>query len=750
VTTSNSTRRRSATISALTTVGFVVGGIVLGQLVGVLFSSEHKNVPVMVQLEALFMGLPQAAFAVALVLVYRSARVINFTLVAFAGCGAVFFAYLHQELEWPYYLAMLAGIGTACALGLLFELLLVRRFFNAPRLVLTVVTIAMAQALLDIPELIAKNLLNGDGPDVPPLISTDPMPSKWVSHLQIRSVHLPWKDPLSSIVSGDQIFMAAACFLAITALACFLRYTRAGVAIRGASENADRAALFGINVAWLSTLVWTAATALGGIAYVTQVPVTGLKGLPLGLGGGVMLRSLAAAVFARMENLPRAAAAAVGLAVFEASVFFASGHTAMVDLVVFGAVLVGLLTQRKQLQRAQPSESGTWSSTEEIRPTPPELRTLPSVLKGKRWVALAGAAFVLGYPWIASPSQTFTGSLFAIYGIVAVSLVVLTGWGGQISLGQWGLSGVGALVCGGLSGTYHWPFLPSLIIGSLAGAAAAILLGLPALRIRGLFLAVTTVGFAVIVANVLLSNDYFGWLIPDHVSRPQFLFVKFTDERAFYYLCVAGTALAVVAAIGIRRSRTGRVLIAMRDNERTAQALSLNLVRVRLATFAISGFMAAFAGGLFAYHQRAVRQVEFLSDDSIKMFLMAIIGGLGNVAGVLLGPIYIGLTHTLLASYENLAGGGGMILVMLVMPGGLAAAAFFLRDSFLRRVAIRNKIFVPSLLADYRADGQMAKVPILPKEDGDGNRVDVPRRFRLPSRIGVAGASQTSRGWTVR
>jgi branched-chain amino acid transport system permease protein len=733
---------------AAVTIGLLVGGILVGQLTGFALSEQHGRVPVLVQLDAIVAGMPQAAFAVALVLVYRSARVINFSLIAFAGAGAVMFAYLHQDRGFPYYLAMACGIALSAALGFLFEVLLVRRFFHAPRLVLTVITIAMAQAMLDLPNLITKNLTRR-GTDAGPVIDPAAMPSKWLAGIHVKSIPLPWKEPLSAVITGDEVFLAGSCFLAITLLACFLRFTPAGVAIRGAAENADRAALFGINVAWLSTLVWTAASLLGGVAYVTQVPVAGLNGLPLGLGGGVLLRGLAAAVFARMDDLPRAAFAALGFSVFEASVFYASGRTAIVDLVIFGAVLVGLLVQRNPLQRAQASQSGTWASTEEIRPTPPQLASLPAVLKGKRWVAVAGAVFLLGYPWIASPSQVFTGSLFAIYGIVAVSLVVLTGWGGQISLGQWGFAGIGALVCGGLSGTYGLPFVPSILLGTLTGAAAAVLLGLPALRIRGMFLAVTTVGFSVVVTSVLLSDTYFGWLIPERMHRPQVLFVQFSDERAFYYLCVACTAATASAAVGLRRSRTGRVLIAMRDNERAAQAFGLNLVRVRLVTFAISGAMAAFAGSLFSYHQGAVRQVEFLPDESVRMFLMAIIGGLGNVAGVLLGPIYIGLTHTFLAGYEQLAGGGGVILVMLVLPGGLGAAAFFLRDSFLRRVAIRQKIFVPSLLADHRSDDGMAKVPMLPREDPGGNPIEVPVQFRLPSRIGVAGASQTARGWRV-
>jgi branched-chain amino acid transport system permease protein len=205
----------------------------------------------------------------------------------------------------------------------------------------------------------------------------------------------------------------------------------------------------------------------------------------------------------------------------------------------------------------------------------------------------------------------------------------------------------------------------------------------------------------------------------------------------------------VFVANGIRKSRTGRVLIAMRDNERTAQAFGVNLVRTRLVTFAISGFLAAFAGVLFAHHQHAVSQKAFLPSDSVQMFLMAVIGGLGSITGVLLGPIYLGLTSVFLVSFQLLASSVGVVFVLLFLPGGIGAAAFAVRDSYLRRVAIRNRIFVPSLLADYRTDGQISKVPLVPRYDLDGNVEETEQLYRLDSRIRVAGSSQLGKTWSM-
>jgi branched-chain amino acid transport system permease protein len=469
-----------------------------------------------------------------------------------------------------------------------------------------------------------------------------------------------------------------------------------------------------------------------------------------GVGSAVLLRAMAAAVIGGMENLPLTVVAAFGLSFFEQSVGFAYGQTAIVDGLLLVVIVVVLLLKRKSLMRVQDAGLGSWAATEEIRPIPRALASLPSVKAGVRRVQVIGAIVLVAYPWVMSPSQTNLGSLFAIYGIIVLSLVVLTGWGGQISLGQYGFVAVGAVVGGALTSRGHWPFLLALVAGSLAGTLIAVLVGLPALRIRGLFLALTTLALAVAVAAVGLNPNYVHFL-PKVVSRPRFLWVNMEDERAYYYFCLVCLLGAVAAAMSMRRSRTGRVLIAMRENERTAQSFGVNLVRTRLATFALSGFLAAFAGVLLAAHQHRVAATSFGPEASIQIFLMAVIGGLGSVPGALTGAIYLGVLNLAINNgvARQLGSGVLLLLLLLVFPGGLGAAVFRLRDSVLRRVAIRRRIHVPSLLGDYGfIGGQMARVPLAPKFAPDGAVEDEGRwDFQLPSRIGVAGASQQSGRW---
>ena len=714
----------------------ILGAALAGWVIAAL---RGESVPLPVMILALTFGCLNALYAIGLVLIYRATRIINFAHAGFGGVAGVLMLLLANELRWPYLLALAAGLAAALTLGAVCELFFVRRFAKAPRLVLTVATIGIGQLLLGV-ALVIPNFFG---------------PAEDVQRSIFSGLDSPWSDVsvewFPAIFTGDHLALMAITVVVLGGMAAFFRFSSVGIAVRASAENEDKAALLGINTKTLSTLVWVLAAGLSGIAAVMQVPMNGITSAAVaGVGSGLLLRALAAAVIAKMEDLPLAVTTAIAISIFERSVFFAFSRTDIVDLAVLLVILGGLLVQRKRIARGEDTGIASWTATEEIRPVPKELVGLPAVRKAARRFAIVGAVVALAYPWVASPSQTNTGSLFVIYGVVAVSLVILIGWGGQVSLGQFAFVAVGALVGGALTSRWNIWFPIAMVAASFVGAGVAVLLGLPALRIKGLFLAVTTLGFSIVTATVVLNDRYFGWLLPDVVNRPKFAFVDTEDERSFYYLSVLCLLLAVFLAKGLRQSRTGRALIAMRDNERAAQSFSINLVRTRLATFALSGFIASMAGVLFAHHQHAVSQQAFLPDQSIQMFIMAVIGGLGSVSGVLLGPLYIGLVKVLLpAEFQLLAGAVGVLFVLLFIPGGLGSLVYGLRDSFLRRVAIRNRIFVPSLLADYRTDAHMSVVPIAPKYDLDGQVATIERRYRLPSRIGAAGASQAGRRWNI-
>jgi branched-chain amino acid transport system permease protein len=371
-------------------------------------------------------------------------------------------------------------------------------------------------------------------------------------------------------------------------------------------------------------------------------------------------------------------------------------------------LLAAMLLQRSKLSRGQDTGLSTWSLVKEFRPIPPELRRLPEVV----WVRFAlgiGALLLLvfGYELIGLKQQILS-SVVVIYGIVAVSLVILTGWAGQISLGQWGLSGVGAAVAGNLAARHNADFFTSLVVAGLAGAVAAVVIGLPALRITGLYLAVTTLAFGITVQTYFLNTTYFRSFLPlrsQPIVRP-ILYGRYSlqGDRAFYYTCLVVLALALLSARALRRSRTGRAIIAVRDNQRGAQAYAVGAARVKLWAFAISGFWAAVAGALFSYHQGVVSPEAFPPDLSLTLLIIVVIGGVTSLPGALLGTIYIGILKysDINAGLTLLATGFGALLLLYLVPGGLAQIFYGTRDSLLRAAAVRRGVVVPSLVADMR------------------------------------------------
>ncbi|MBV9253047.1 MAG: branched-chain amino acid ABC transporter permease, partial [Actinobacteria bacterium] len=156
-------------------------------------------------------------------------------------------------------------------------------------------------------------------------------------------------------------------------------------------------------------------------------------------------------------------------------------------------------------------------------------------------------------------------------------------------------------------------------------------------------------------------------------------------------------------ARNLRKSRFGRVLIAMRDNEKNAQAYGVPFVQTKLVAFAVSGFMAALAGGLYAYHQQQIRADRFPADVSLLIFSMVVIGGMGSIGGAVLGAAFVrGTQYFLPAQWQLMVTGFGMLLLLWIFPGGLGQIMYALRDRYLKWVADRRGVLVPSLIADKR------------------------------------------------
>jgi branched-chain amino acid transport system permease protein len=649
--------------------------------------------PAGVLLKGAVIGGLYAMIALGIALVYRANRVINFAQGDLGGAPAALAILLIVSKGWPYPLAIATGLVAGVALGVIVEFLVIRRFAKAPRLILTVVTIGLTGVLAS-GEIVLPAAFHVN---IPPQQFKSPFNFTFA----FRSVQFQGNDVLAMIAVP----------LAIAGLAWFLNRTNMGVAVRACSESADRASLLGVPVKRVNMVVWAMASLLATIALILRA---GVVGLPIGsaLGLSVLLRTLAAATIGRMDRMPTIVVASLLFGVIEQSVVWHTGNSDVVDLVTFVLIMGALILQRTQLvSRAEEAALSTWTALREVRPIPPELRRLPEVVWVRRAVGVLVAAVALLTPSVVGEARTDLAITLMVFMIVALSLLVLTGWAGQISLGQFAFVGVGMST--GAWMTLHWnvDIVLNLVLSGLVGAVVATIIGIPALRIRGLLLAVATLAFAFACSSYFLKYTHFGW-IPQQDERltrlPVFGRVVIDTETRYYFFCLAILVVCTLGVRGMRRSRIGRVLVAVRENERGVQAYGVNVVTAKLTAFAISGFLAAVGGVLLVHLQNALYPGSVDPAASLTAFSMAVIGGLGSIPGVFAGAIFVQGLSWVRTSFPTavrpiitlLGSGAGLIVVLMFLPGGVGSVIFMTRDRLLRRLADRRGIIVPSLVAD--------------------------------------------------
>jgi branched-chain amino acid transport system permease protein len=641
--------------------------------------------------QGIIFGTSYALLAMGLILVYRTTRIVNFASGAMGAMPGAFTVGLFVAKGWNYFLAIAVGTAVGIGLGALIEITVIRRFARSSRLVLTVATIGLAQLLGAIGLVVLIRLgatgLIGD-------IRT-PLSSSWF----VR----PYP------VRGDHILMLGIAPIVLAGLGWFLLRTDTGRAVRAAAENQDRALLLGVPVRKLQTLVWAIAGGLATITYVTRAPFTGVVPDPGALTGATaILPGLAVAVIARFQSLPIALWAGIGLGIAEWTIRW-NVHAASIFDVVFLIVILGSLLIRKgSTSRADTGES-SWDAAGVLKPIPAALRKLPSV-RGTVWgVAALGAAALILVPLVLTPSTVTTLTFTLVTSLIAVSLVVLTGWGGNVSLGQVGIVGIGAMAAGNVMTRWNLDLFLGLAAGMFVGGLVAVLIGLPALRIRGFYLAVTTLAFAVALDSYFLNPVNFSSFVPE-TTYPPILWKRFDMESQWVrYYFVLGTLVAAVALVrALRRSRGGRVIIGTRDNERAASAMAVPTTRVKLQTFVLSGVLAGLAGALYVITLAPVGtgQGTFPAGRSIELFSMTVIGGIASVAGGIsgvalfsaldfaLGKVFSG---DIVAILRYSLSGFGLLMVLYFLPGGLWQAVQRVRDRWLRGVAKRHEVDVPVL-----------------------------------------------------
>ena len=504
---------------------------------------------------------------------------------------------------------------------------------------------------------------------------------------------------------GNDVLALIVVPVMLLGLVAFFRFTSIGIALRASSESADRASLLGIPVRRLQSVVWGVA---GLLAFAAMFLRIGVDGAQLGqvLDPTLLLSALGAAVIGRMERLPTITGAAIGLGIVSQAARFHYSSEAYRSVVIAAIIAFALLVQRStSLSRLASAATSTWQETREVRPVPAELRDVRAV-RIVRVVLAALLVVGLGLiPLVLPGNRVELVTVIAIYSLIGLSLVVLTGWAGQVSLGQMAFVGFGSALAGTMAARWHVDTGFVLLASGALGAALAVLVGMPTLRARGLAFAVVTLAFALATSDYLLNTGYSPlqrWLPQGIIDRTNlFGVIPLGTDTEFYLLTIVVLALALAAVRGLRASRTGRVLIGVRDNERGAEAFSIRARNTLMLAFAISGFLAGVAGALFVLEQQLLVNQTFDPDVSLRIFAMVVVGGLGSISGAVLGATFVyGVQYFLPSQWAFLATGAGLLLVLLLVPGGLGAMFGEARDGALRWYARRNGIRVPSLLAD--------------------------------------------------
>lgn len=601
-----------------------------------------------------------AMFALGISVIYRASRVLNLS----HGAMAMFPAYIFYEIVkagLPVPVSLVLAVGVGAALGIGVERIFVRRLRSQGPTAQTVGTVAVTGLLIAIAAKIWGTT---------PIIAPSVFPEGQV-------------DIAGAAVSYGDLGLFSVGLTVSGGLFAFFRFTELGLALRGAAQNRRAAALMGINPDLAASAAWGLGGALAALAGILLASVTNLDPYNLSLQ---VLPGFVAALIGGLESLLGAIVGAFiagflfGLvpALAEIPVIGnALRYSGATQLVLTLLVLVVMAIRGRRFSGSDTSESGIGAGRtfEPLRPR----RLGRGVL-----VALG---FMLLWPFVVPYSVLGTSLLSMEFALVAISLVVLIGWVGQISLAQATFVGIGALTTALFARDLNLGFPIVVILGSAVAGLAAVGLGVVALRVRGLYLAVATLIFAWMADQFLFPSPWLG-AGTGSSSTPDlglgvpggFPSFDFTSRKTLYFVMLAILVLVVTVLANVRDTRTGRAFFAVRGSEMAAASVGIDVTRYKLVAFAISGVLAGLGGSLLMVEQRTVVPAQFLFTVSLQYLAIAVVGGLSSLRGaVAAGMLFAALNEVFfrvpaLSGWLEVVSAGLLGFVLLAQPGGLAAA----------------------------------------------------------------------------
>ena len=560
-------------------------------------------------------GSSYALLALGLVLVYSVSRVLNFAQAAFGSMAAYIAASvaIGHDLSWPLAIVAAVSIGIVSGVGAAW-ILLGRGGGTLPPLVGTVGILAGFA-------LIEARYLGG----------TRPFPTP---------VHGDGIEVLGVVITPTRMLVMATLAVAALALWVALERTRLGLALRAGADNRDGANIVGLDPRRLEIVAWGVAGFLGALAGVTAGWTT--QTLTPGFLTAVLPQGFAAAMIGGMVSLPGAVIGGLSIGVLESLTRrYWGGTPGSPELLVFLVLVAVLLFRPQGLFGKRGKGLATEGSDSLVRLDPTLVDSSRAartgagrVLKGSLPLA-AVLILTVAIPLAVGDSDAFRLSLIPVYAVLALSVNFLASSTGQVSLGQAGLFGLGAFGAAMATTTWELPPLLGFATGALMAGLVATLLGAASLRIRGLYLAVLTLAFGVVLqAFVFPTSAFSKGGAGLAVSRPEIGPFDLGNDRVFLGSTVLMLGLTWVIMRAIVRLPLGRGLVAVRENQTASAARGIQTTTLGVIGFAISGMFAGLAGATFAFRQGIVVASSFPLSLSLTVVIWVVLGGLGSRVGV--------------------------------------------------------------------------------------------------------------------
>nr|BFE61873.1 branched-chain amino acid ABC transporter permease/ATP-binding protein [Dactylosporangium thailandense] len=557
-----------------------------------------------------------------LVLIYRGSGIVNFAQGSFVMVGGYAYYEFRVSAGWPAIPAVIAATAVGVLLGVAVQYLILRPMRTSSPIERVIATLGVLLTLQA-----AAVLRYGVGPiSVPSFLPTNAV------------------EPLPGAVLGvDRLIILLIGAGLTTALYAVFRWTSFGRVASAMAENQRAVASLGHSPDRIAIANWALATGIAALAGALIGPITYLQPTQLTL---LIVPALAAALLARFVSFPIAFAGALAIGVVQSLTTRFVTVTGWGDSVPFIVIVAYLVLRGSSL----PLRSHV-------------LERLPSVGDGRirviPTVVVAGVfAFLIAF--VVSPVWAQALTVTMAFAILTLSVTVVTGYAGQLSLAQYVLAGSGAFAAATFVSRAGWSFLPSLIGAMVAAALVGVLVALPALRTRGINLAIATLGMGIVLFSLVLSDFKFtGGDVGIRIGESSIFGWDFGAIRHPYnygLVTLAALTLSALAVANLRRGRVGRRLLAVRSNERAAAALGVNVFVGKLYAFAVASALAALAGVLLAFQGVTVLPAQFDVLTSITVIGVAVVGGIGTIGGALLASTLLpgGVGTQILHGVDNL------------------------------------------------------------------------------------------------